>query len=158
MSDDIWDYIFSNGPFPLSTPVTLSKANILKAEFSYFYPLDICSSGKDLLSNHLTFCIYVHAALFAEEYWPRSMRLNGHLMLNGEKMAKSTGNSLTLKEALEKYGADATRITLADAGDTIEDANFEEEVANKTILRLFAFLEWSKVGVAAPSLIELGGN
>lgn len=73
------------------------------------------------------------------------MRANGHLMLNGEKMSKSTGNSLTLKDALVKFGADATRITLADAGDSIEDANFEESTANAAILRLKTLIEWCEV-------------
>jgi leucyl-tRNA synthetase len=39
-------------------------------------------------------------------------------------MSKSTGNFLTLKEALSKFGADATRLTLADAGDDINDAKW----------------------------------
>lgn len=43
-------------------------------------------------------------------------------MLNGKKMSKSTGNFLTMKEATNKYGSDATRLTLADAGDDITDA------------------------------------
>lgn len=145
MTDEVWDYVFASTPLPASSPVPLVKANALKAEFSYFYPLDIRSSGKDLIPNHLTFCIYVHAALFAEEHWPRSMRANGHLMLNGEKMAKSTGNSLTLKDSLLKFGADATRVTLADAGDSIEDANFEETTANAAILRLKTLIEWCEV-------------
>lgn len=29
-------------------------------------------------------------------------------------MSKSTGNFMTLKDAVEKYGADATRVALAD--------------------------------------------
>ena len=45
-------------------------------------------------------------------------------MINGEKMSKSTGNFITLMEAIEIFGADATRFALADAGDTLEDANF----------------------------------
>ncbi|KAI5481583.1 leucine-trna ligase [Pseudohyphozyma bogoriensis] len=142
MTDEVWEYIYANGPFPNPSPVPLETANKLKAEFSYFYPMDIRSSGKDLIPNHLSFCIYVHAALFAEEHWPKSMRANGHLMLNGEKMSKSTGNSLTLKDSLVKYGADATRISLADAGDSIEDANFEETTANAAILRLKTLIEW----------------
>ncbi|BGP10322.1 cytosolic leucyl tRNA synthetase [Rhodotorula toruloides] len=142
MTDEMWEYIFANGPFPSHSPVPIEKLNRLKAEFSYFYPMDIRSSGKDLIPNHLTFCIYVHAALFGEEHWPRSMRANGHLMLNGEKMSKSTGNSLTLKDSLVKFGADATRVTLADAGDSIEDANFEESTANAAILRLHTLIEW----------------
>lgn len=43
--------------------------------------------------NHLTFCLYNHTAIWAgqQQYWPLSMRCNGHLLLNAEKMSKSTG-------------------------------------------------------------------
>jgi leucyl-tRNA synthetase len=33
--------------------------------------------------------------------WPRAFRANGHLMLNHEKMSKSTGNFLTLEDSIE---------------------------------------------------------
>lgn len=108
--------------------------------------MDIRSSGKDLIPNHLSFCIYVHSALFPEGMWPRSMRANGHLLLNGKKMSKSTGNSLTLRDSVQKYGADATRLALADAGDGIEDANFEEDAANQLILRVFNLIGFANVG------------
>ena len=39
------------------------------------------------------------------------------------------------------------RLALADAGDTVEDANFVEKVADAGILRLFTFLEWTKVRI-----------
>lgn len=107
--------------------------------------MDIRSSGKDLIPNHLTFCLYNHAAIFPEDMWPLSMRTNGHLKLNGKKMSKSTGNSLTMREAIEKFGADATRIALADAGDGIEDANFDEKNANANILRLHTLIDWCEV-------------
>jgi leucyl-tRNA synthetase len=32
-------------------------------------------------------------------------------MLNGNKMSKSTGNFLTLRQAIEKFGADASEST-----------------------------------------------
>ncbi len=35
-------------------------------------------------------------------------------------------------------------MTLADAGDSVEDANFEEKVAEANLLTLFAFYEWCK--------------
>ncbi|KAF8235841.1 leucyl-tRNA synthetase [Tricholoma matsutake] len=142
MTDEIWEYIFCNGPFPSPSPLSREKADALKHEYNYFYPFDIRSSAKDLVPNHLTFCLYVHAALFPEDKWPLSMRTNGHLMLNGKKMSKSTGNSLTLREAIEKFGTDATRLSLADAGDGLEDANFEEKTANANILRVFTLLGW----------------
>lgn len=34
------------------------------------------------------------------------------------------------------------RLALADAGDTIEDANFVESMADAGILRLYNFIEW----------------
>ena len=45
-------------------------------------------------------------------------------------MSKSTGNFMTLGQCMNKYGTDASRIALADAGDTLDDANFEKAVAN----------------------------
>ena len=73
------------------------------------YPMDIRSSGKDLIPNHLTFAIYCHAAIFPEEKWPLSMRTNGHLMLNGKKMSKSLRNYPDPTIVIDSYGADAVR-------------------------------------------------
>ena len=54
-------------------------------------------SGKDLINNHLSFALYNHTAIWEgkPDRWPKSMRCNGHLLLNGEKMSKSTGVLLT---------------------------------------------------------------
>ena len=43
---------------------------------------------------------------------------------------------MTLQESLEKYGADATRFALADAGDGLDDANFLQKTADDAILKL----------------------
>ncbi len=146
MTDEVWEYIFCNGPFPDPAPMPIEKANALKHEYEYFYPFDIRASAKDLVPNHLTFALYNHVAIFPEDKWPLSMRTNGHLLLNGKKMSKSTGNSLTLKEAIQKFGADATRLSLADAGDGVEDANFDEKTANANILRVHTLIGWCDVG------------
>jgi len=143
MTDEIWDWLFCRTEdIPESTTIKTETLHAMRREFEYWYPLDQRCSGKDLIQNHLTFFLYVHIALFPPEYWPKSIRVNGHLMLNGEKMSKSTGNFLTLADAVSKFGADATRIALADAGDGIEDANFEETVANANILRLWELRSW----------------
>lgn len=142
-TDEVWDYVFRRAD-KVQSDIPEVDLKGMRDEFTYWYPLDARVSGKDLVQNHLTFCLYHHAALFPEEEWPRAIRVNGHLMLNGQKMSKSTGNFLTLREATEKFGADATRIALADGGDTIEDANFEESVANATILKLYEFRKWAQ--------------
>nr|XP_045745492.1 leucine--tRNA ligase, cytoplasmic [Mirounga angustirostris] len=64
------------------------------------------------------------------------------------QMSKSTGNFLTLTQAIDKFSADGMRLALADAGDTVEDANFVEAMADAGILRLYTWLEWVKEMVA----------
>ncbi|KAI0019901.1 leucyl-tRNA synthetase [Xylariomycetidae sp. FL0641] len=143
MTDNVWDYVFHNAD-SVDTDIAKEDLEYMRREFAYWYPMDVRVSGKDLINNHLTFALYHHVAMFPRKFWPRSFRVNGHLMLNGQKMSKSTGNFLTLRQALQKYGTDATRLALADAGDGIEDANFEETVANASILRLFELRKWSQ--------------
>lgn len=48
-------------------------------------------------------------------------------------MSKSEGNFLTLTEAVQKFSADGMRLCLADAGDSVEDANFVESMADAGI-------------------------
>lgn len=40
------------------------------------------------------------------------------------------------------YGVDTTRFAIADAGDSLDDANFDETVANAAILKLFVLEKW----------------
>jgi hypothetical protein len=63
-----------------------------------------CCTGKDLIQNHLTFSLYNHTAMWpAGDKNPGSFRCNGHLLLNSEKMSKSTGNFKTLSEVRTAY-------------------------------------------------------
>jgi leucyl-tRNA synthetase len=43
---------------------------------------------------------------------------------------------LTVEEAVARYSVDACRLTLADAGDSMEDSNFEYGTANRAIMEL----------------------
>ncbi|KAI9677845.1 MAG: cytosolic leucyl tRNA synthetase [Trizodia sp. TS-e1964] len=159
MTDEVWDFVFARRELTsdvLKSQISKENLECMRREFEYWYPLDMRVSGKDLIPNHLTFFLYIHIALFPSEYWPRSIRANGHLMLNGEKMSKSTGNFLTLDDILKKYGADASRIALADAGDGVEDANFEETVANSSILRLYTLKEWCEEEVGRSDKLRKG--
>lgn len=145
MTPDVWDYVFFGEQFfPNKTSITREKLLLMRREFSFWYPMDLRSSGKDLIPNHLTYTIYNHCAIWEQEphRWPLSFRANGHLLLNGQKMSKSTGNFLTLEAAIDMYGADAVRYALADAGDGIDDANFVDNQAETGLLKLFNYLKW----------------
>jgi leucyl-tRNA synthetase len=114
----VFDHVFLDKPYPADCGIPKEKLALMSREFNYWYPVDLRVSGKDLIQNHLTFFIYNHTAIFPEKCWPKGIRCNGHLLLNNDKMSKSTGNFLTMKDAIDKFSSDATRMALADAGDT----------------------------------------
>ena len=47
---------------------------------------------------------------------------------------------MTLTEAIGKFSADGMRMALADAGDSVEDANFVVTMAEASILKLYTFI------------------
>lgn len=159
MTADVWDYVFLGDESCLgSTTISKENLDILRREFLFWYPMDLRSSGKDLVPNHLTFSLYHHCAIWDQDpnMWPKSFRANGHLQLNGEKMSKSTGNFLTLEGAINLYGADAVRFALADAGDGIDDANFVDKQAEVGLLKLFNYIKWCEETLDSMSTLRTG--
>jgi leucyl-tRNA synthetase len=135
LSDAFFDFVFlGKGDAKHAARGTVTPAIVeqARAEFSYWYPLDFRNSGKDLVQNHLTFMVFNHAAVWDDpKMWPRAIGVNGWVMVDGEKMSKSRGNFITLRQALESYGASATRWALTFAGEGVDDANFDRDVAAK---------------------------
>jgi cysteinyl-tRNA synthetase len=72
--------------------------------------LDIHGGGQDLIFPHHENEIAQSESFTGTKpfvkYWPH----NGLVQLGEDKMSKSLGNLITIKEALEKYSADAMRI------------------------------------------------
>ena len=114
----------------------------MRAEFAYFYPVDLRTSGKDLIQNHLTMALFNHAAIWDQDpsKWIRGIYCNGHILVDGEKMAKSAGNFILLRDAVAEYTADGCRLAFAEAGDSLNDANFVRASATEHILRLSALV------------------
>lgn len=114
----------------------------MRAEFEYWYPMDLRVSGKDLIFNHLTMCLYNHAATWGPALMPKAFYCNGHVLVDGEKMSKSKGNFMTVDQAVERFGADAVRLTCAESGDGIDDANFNTNACESSILTLTKELDF----------------
>ncbi len=131
LSDEVFDYIFLGKGNPKlvakKAKIIPKLLDIMKGEFDYFYPLDIRNSGKDLVQNHLTFYLYQHTAIWPESKWPKSIGINGFVNVEGEKMSKSRGNIIPLKDLAEQYGADMVRINIAGSSEGLEDADWREE-------------------------------
>ncbi len=140
-TDKVWDYIFFK---KWDDTITINRhdLDIMNESFEYFYPVDIRISGKDLISNHLTMYIFNHVAIFDKKHNPVSINCNGWISVNGEKMAKSKGNFITIESAVETNSVDAVRLTLAESGDGIDDANYNTKIVeDHNTLKLFNFLE-----------------
>jgi len=73
--------------------------------------IDIHGGGKDLVFPHHENEIAQSEALTGKplaNYWIH----NGLVKINGQKMSKSLGNSLTIKQALEKYNPEVIRYAI----------------------------------------------
>eukprot|EP01082_Thalassiosira_pseudonana_P003944 g2964.t1 g2964 contig12:1161685-1165266(+) len=147
LTDDVFNFIYRKGfSVPENCCISAETLEKMRAEFRYWYPMDLRVSAKDLIPNHLTMALYNHAAMWDDEpeLWPRGYYTNGHIMVDAEKMSKSKGNFLMMLETIENYSADATRFACADAGDTLDDANFSRDTANTAIVSLSNEAAWIK--------------
>jgi len=71
---------------------------------------DIHGGGRDLIFPHHENEIAQCEALTGKKPFVKYWLHTGFLTINGEKMAKSLGNYITVREALEKYDAEVIRL------------------------------------------------
>ena len=148
LTEEVFDYIFLGKELDFSkTQIPEKVLKDMRNSFTYWYPMDLRCSGKDLIGNHLTMSLYNHAIVWDKnpDYMTRGYFCNGYILVDGEKMSKSKGNFLTINDLIENYGCDASRITLADCGDTLDDANFLREISNLSVNRLYSFENFLKI-------------
>ena len=148
LTEEVFDYIFLGKEFDFSkTEIPEKILKEMRNSFTYWYPVDLRCSGKDLIGNHLTMSLYNHAVVWDKniDYMTKSYFCNGYILVDGEKMSKSKGNFLTVNDLIELYGADASRITLADCGDSLDDANFLREISNLSVNKLYSFENFVKI-------------
>lgn len=146
MTPEVYDYIFLGKDKP-ETDIPDNMLEAMRKEFKYWYPVSLRVTGKELVPNHLLFWIYNHVIFFGEDYWPKSVLANGHVKLNKEKMSKSTGNFITIRDGVDLFSADGMRFSLADSGDGLDDANFTTLTADNAVLKIYTLVEWVKAAL-----------
>jgi len=140
LSKEFFDHVFLGKDSSLSG-VPRDIVEEIRAEFSYFYPVDSRHSGRDLVPNHLTFFILNHVAIFPENNWPREIVVNGSVLMDGKKMSKSMGNIIPLRQAIRDYGADPIRLAIIISAELLQDADFNLESVNGIKNKLISLLE-----------------
>ncbi|MHA2073272.1 MAG: leucine--tRNA ligase [Candidatus Hodarchaeales archaeon] len=145
LSPNVFDYVFL-GKGNLNKVVKNSKIEkkILESmhtEFEYWYPNDLRHTAIAHISNHLSFAIFHHAAIFPKRHWLKKFTLNELLIREGEKMSKSGGNIIPIAHLPKQYSVDVTRLYLASAGSSDTVLNWTEEGIKTLLSRIRKF--WS---------------
>jgi leucyl-tRNA synthetase len=160
LTKEVFDFIYRNMELPADYTGSIPRSVLdqMRAEFRYWYPMNLRVSAKDLIPNHLTMALFNHAAVWESEpeLWPRGYYCNGHVQVDAEKMSKSKGNFLMMQETVAQYSADATRLACADAGDALDDANFSRETADNAILSLVNEDAWISEMIAQVDQLRTG--
>src|SRR5206468_1709113 len=140
LDDAFFDYVFfgKGGAKTVASRLGVDAKLVeeLRQEFTYWYPVDLRNTAKDLVQNHMAFCLFNHIAIFPKEHWPRGYGVNGYVRLAGRKMSKSRGNVWYIREALREWPADVIRLTVANAGDGLDDPNVDLDFAAVAEARL----------------------
>lgn len=163
---EFFEYIFMNngdaaGVAKISG-VPQETVQQIHDDFAYWYPVDLRTSGKDLVANHLLFFLYHHVAIFPERLWPQAIAVNGFVSLEGQKMSKSKGPLLTLRQAVAENGADVTRLYILGNAEYTQDVDWRNDgvVSTRGQLERFYNLAWEILAdgsideFAEPTLVD----
>ncbi|MCB2171607.1 leucine--tRNA ligase [archaeon] len=133
LTEDFWDYVFLGkgdaAKVAANTDFPEDKLKELNSEFNYFYPPDTRHSGRDLISNHLTYMVFCHDGIWPRDKWPQGITVNGSVLMEGSKMSKSLNNIIPLINAIDMFGADPLRISLMITAEPLKDADFSPDLA-----------------------------
>ncbi len=130
LTPEVFDYIFLG--MESSHLPERARLEGMRKEFLYWYPYNFRFSAKDLISNHLTFQLFHHQAIFPPELQPRGLVVFGMGLLNGAKMSSSKGNVVLLEDAIDEFGADTVRMFLVGSAEPWQDFDWRNELVHAT--------------------------
>ncbi|MFH0861453.1 MAG: leucine--tRNA ligase [Candidatus Altiarchaeota archaeon] len=154
LQPEFFDHVFLGAGEPGSVAkkcgIDAETLSQMRKEFLYWYPMDERRTATAHISNHLTFMMFHHAAIFESQHWPKKISLNEMLIAEGRKMSKSLGNVIPIHTSIGKYGADVVRLYLVYAADPETTLDWRESQAENTRKRLRQFQEMVEKAAAMP--------
>ena len=135
--EDTLDTWFSSALWPFST---LGWPRDTK-ELSYFYPTDVLVTGYDIIFFWVVRMVFSALEQTGKEPF-NTVLIHGLVRdSQGRKMSKSLGNGIDPLEVIDKYGADALRMTLMTGNAPGNDMRFYFEKVEAS--RNFANKIWN---------------
>ena len=151
---DVLDTWFSSALWPFSTlgwigseppavaggltPAEIKSANA--ADLATFYPTDVLITGRDIIFLWVSRMVMTGLKFIGERPFDDVVVHGTVLDKNGQRMSKTKGNGIDPLDVFEKYGVDATRMTLAGSATGVDFAWRDERVES---FRNFANKIWN---------------
>lgn len=130
LKPELFDYIVNGkgSADDVSKLTGIDKLVVQKCRDSYKYWYNNTSnhSSTDLLNNHFMMYIFNHVTIVEDGSQPRQIVPNGLLMYEGEKMSKSIGNTVPVRELIAKHGSDPVRFSSIATADLDSETNYED--------------------------------
>lgn len=146
---DTLDTWFSSALWPFETLGWPKQTQ----DLSYFYPTDVLVTGYDIIFFWVIRMIFSSYEQLGQKPF-HTVLLHGLVRdEQGRKMSKSLGNGIDPLEVIERYGADALRLTLITGNAPGNDMRFSYERMDKS--RNFANKVWN---ASRFILMNLGGR
>ena len=135
--EDTLDTWFSSALWPFSTLGWPEETE----DFKYFYPTDVLVTGYDIIFFWVIRMIFSGYEQMGERPF-KTVLFHGLVRdSQGRKMSKSLGNGIDPLEIIDKYGADALRLTLITGNAPGNDMRFYYERVESS--RNFANKIWN---------------
>ena len=112
--EDVLDTWFSSALWPFSTLGWPDETVDLKT----FYPTSVLVTARDIIFLWVSRMIMTGLKFMGIEPFADVYVTGTILDKHGQRMSKTKGNGVDPLEVFDKYGVDATRLTLASAGST----------------------------------------
>lgn len=147
LTPEFFDFVFlEKGDIKKLSKQTNIRENILRElqeEFFYWYPVDHRHTAIMHISNHLSFYIFHHVAIFPDKHWPKVISLIEPVNVEGQKMGKSKGNLIPVADIQKIYSADLFRFYIshgADFGVYMDFREKEIKIVKNHISKFYAFI------------------
>ena len=146
LTESFWDYVLlgkgDREKVSKETGIPPKTLDKLRLHFEYWYPVDLRHTAPPHITNHLTFFIFHHAAIFDEDKWPRAISINAIVSgREGRKMSKSYGNIIPLADVSRKYSTDLYRLYISSDADIKTEMDWREARVAATAKNLQRFWE-----------------
>jgi len=136
---DVLDTWFSSALWPFSTLGWTGEVTTT-SDLEAFYPTDVLVTGRDILFLWVSRMVMTGLKFIGERPFDDVVVHGTVLDKNGQRMSKTKGNGIDPLDVFDKYGVDATRMTLAASATGVDFAWRDERVES---FRNFANKIWN---------------